>query len=79
MDLISNVALFSDSIGIIATTIVMQPSALVAMNSTTKGFLPPRMTTTQRTAISSPAAGLVVYDTTLNVMTYYNGTLWILF
>jgi hypothetical protein len=54
-------------------------SAMVAINSTTKGFLPPRMTTTQRTAISSPAAGLVVYDTTLNVMTYYNGTLWILF
>jgi hypothetical protein len=54
-------------------------SARLQVDSTTQGFLPPRMTTTQRTAISSPAAGLVVYDTTLNVMTYYNGTLWILF
>jgi hypothetical protein len=54
-------------------------SAKVQIESTTQGFLPPRITTTQRNAISSPAAGLVVYDTTLNVMTYYNGTLWILF
>jgi hypothetical protein len=54
-------------------------SAQLQVDSTVRGFLPPRMTTTQRTAISSPAAGLVVYDTTLNVMTYYNGTLWILF
>jgi hypothetical protein len=38
-------------------------SAQVAIDSTTKGFLPPRMTSTQRTAISSPAAGLIVYQT----------------
>jgi hypothetical protein len=54
-------------------------SSILDLTSTVRGFLPPRMSTTQRTAISSPAAGLVVYDTTLNVMTYYNGTLWILF
>jgi hypothetical protein len=52
------------------------PSAILFANSTTKGFLPPRMTTTQRTAISSPAAGLVVYDTTDNEIDYYNGTAW---
>jgi hypothetical protein len=34
------------------------------------------MTTTQRNAISSPATGLVVYDTTLNDQFYYNGTAW---
>jgi hypothetical protein len=49
------------------------------MNSTTKGFLPPRMTTTQKNAIASPAAGLQVYDTTLNQMSYYNGSSWINF
>jgi len=63
----------------IGTGASINASAKVQIDSTTSGFLPPRMTTTQRTAISSPAAGLVVYDTTLNVMTYYNGTLWILF
>jgi hypothetical protein len=52
-------------------------SARVQINSTTKGFLPPRMTTTQKNAIASPAAGLMVYDTTLNLMALYNGTTWI--
>jgi hypothetical protein len=53
------------------------PSALIAMGSTTKGFLPPRMTTTQKNAIASPVAGLMVYDTTLNVISFYNGTIWL--
>ena len=52
-------------------------SAMVDIQSTTKGFLPPRMTTTQKNAIASPAAGLMVYDTTLNVISYYNGSMWI--
>jgi hypothetical protein len=38
-------------------------SALLEMESTTKGFLPPRMTNAQRTSISSPAVGLMVYCT----------------
>jgi hypothetical protein len=38
-------------------------SAQVQVDSTTKGFLPPRMTNAQRTAISSPAVGLIVYCT----------------
>ncbi len=51
-------------------------SAQLEVASTTKGFLPPRMTTTQKNAIASPATGLQVYDTTLNQMSYYNGTTW---
>jgi hypothetical protein len=38
-------------------------SALVAVTSTTQGFLPPRMTQTQRNAIASPAIGLEIYQT----------------
>jgi hypothetical protein len=38
-------------------------SAVLEARSTTKGFLPPRMTNAQRTAISSPAVGLIVYCT----------------
>jgi hypothetical protein len=38
-------------------------SAKVQIDSTTQGFLPPRMTETQRTAIASPATGLIVYQT----------------
>ena len=38
-------------------------SALLQVDSTTKGFLPPRMTAAQRTAIGTPAVGLMVYQT----------------
>lgn len=51
-------------------------SAILQADSTTKGFLPPRMTTTEKNAIASPATGLVVYDTTLNALNFYNGTAW---
>jgi hypothetical protein len=48
----------------------------LSMNSTTQGFLPPRMTTTQKNAIATPAAGLVVYDNTTNKLCCYNGSTW---
>lgn len=51
-------------------------SAILDVVSTTKGFLPPRMTTTQKNAIATPAAGLVVYDTDTNKLCCYNGTTW---
>ena len=52
-------------------------SSRLTVNSTTQGFLPPRMTTTQRNAIASPATGLLVYDTTLLSEFQYNGTAWV--
>jgi hypothetical protein len=52
-------------------------SSSMEIASTTRGFLPPRMTTTQRNAIASPAAGLIVYDTTLNLPHFFNGTIWV--
>ena len=57
-------------------SITVGASAVVQLDSTTKGFLPPRMTTTQVNAISAPATGLVVYNTTLNQICFYNGTAW---
>jgi hypothetical protein len=65
----------SRNVGINTTTDVA--SSQFQIDSTTKGFLPPRMTTTQKNAIASPAAGLMVYDTTLNLISVYNGTTWI--
>jgi hypothetical protein len=57
-------------------TTTPQASAILQADSTTQGFLPPRMTTTQRTGIVLPAAGLIVYDTTTNKSYTYDGTAW---
>jgi len=51
-------------------------SAQMEIVSTTRGFLPPRMTTTQKNAIASPAAGLVVYDTTLGKLCVRGAASW---
>jgi hypothetical protein len=53
-------------------------SAKLDVTSTDKGFLPPRMTSSQRTSIQSPAAGLMVYQTDGTAGLYYNnGSAWI--
>jgi hypothetical protein len=54
----------------------LDASALLNVNSTTQGFLPPRMTNTQKLAIASPAAGLVVYDTTLGKLCVRTASSW---
>ena len=51
-------------------------SAILELSTTGKGFLPPRVTTTQRDAISSPAEVLVVYNTTDDAINYYTGNAW---
>ena len=49
-------------------------SAKLDVSSTSKGFLPPRMTSLQRTGISSPASGLMVYQTDGTAGLYYYGS-----
>ena len=52
-------------------------SSALDITSTTKGLLIPRMTETQRDAISSPATGLMIYQTDGTVgFYYYNGSSW---
>ena len=51
-------------------------SAALTIASTTRGLLFPRMTTTQKNAIATPATGLVLYDTTLNKLAVYTGSAW---
>tara|TARA_R100001443_G_scaffold9595_4_gene19175 strand:+ start:663 stop:1184 length:522 start_codon:yes stop_codon:yes gene_type:complete len=60
----------SGNVGIGTTS----PSKILDITSTTSGFLPPRMTTTQRDAISSPIAGEIIYNTTTNVLNFYDGS-----
>ena len=52
-------------------------SAKLDLFSTTKGFLPPRMTSSQRTSIPSPAVGLMVYQTDGTTGLYYYNGAWI--
>ncbi|WP_201981567.1 tail fiber domain-containing protein [Hymenobacter rubidus] len=63
----------SGSVGIGTTPAA---SAALEVSSTTKGLLPPRLSTAQRNAIASPATGLVVYNTTTNRLNTWNGTSW---
>jgi uncharacterized protein (TIGR02145 family) len=51
-------------------------SAILELASTSKGFLPPRMSTTERNAISTPPTGLVIYNTTAACLQWFNGVLW---
>ncbi|GAA4355356.1 hypothetical protein GCM10023185_18110 [Hymenobacter saemangeumensis] len=66
----------SNSVGIGTST--PNSSALLEVNSTSKGLLPPRMSQTQRDAINpaATAAGLTVYNTSTSKLNVWNGTSW---
>ncbi len=65
---------FSQSVGI--GTPVPHASAQLDVTSINRGFLIPRMTTSRRTSIVSPAKGLLVYDSTTVSFWFHNGTAW---
>lgn len=65
-----------DSSGNVGVGTTANASAILDVQSTTKGFRLPNMTTTQKNAISSPAAGLMVFDTTLSKACIYSGSAW---
>jgi hypothetical protein len=51
-------------------------SAMLDVTSINKGMLVPRMFTTQRLGIVSPAKGLLVFDNNTNSFWFYSGTAW---
>jgi hypothetical protein len=68
--------------GIMSRGAIVGASTLVACailqaDSTSKGFLPPRMTTAQRDLIGTPAAGLMIYNTSTNRPNFYDGSAWV--
>lgn len=65
--------------GFFAGSGTMNASAIGQFDSTAKGFLFPRMTSTQRNAISSPATSLVIFNTTTGAYNYYDGSGWTTF
>jgi hypothetical protein len=54
-------------------------SALLELYSTSMGLLIPRMTTSQRNLIPTPATSLLIFDVTQNGFWYYDGTNWVPF
>ena len=52
-------------------------SSMLEVESTSKGFLPPRMTSAERDLIASPAEGLVIYNTTTKCLNYRNNNQWL--
>lgn len=51
-------------------------SSVLDLSSTTKGFLPPRLTTAERDLIDPVTVGLVIFNTTTNCLNFYGGA-WI--
>lgn len=61
----------------IAGTTAPATSAILDIRSTSKGLLVPRMTTTQRDAISTPVTSLLIFNTSTNQFNYWDGSAWI--
>ena len=59
-----------------ATGSLPDPSAMLDISSTNKGFLLPRISQAQRNAISNPALGLQIYDTTTKCIEVYGFGSW---
>ena len=69
----------AQSVGINSNGSAPNGSAMLDVSSTTKGFLAPRMTLAQLTAIGTPATGLLVYQTDgADGFYYYTGAAWTL-
>jgi len=55
-------------------TMAPDASSLLELNSNSKGFLPPRLSETEKVAILNPASGLVLFNTTTNDLETNTGT-----
>ncbi len=65
----------SAQVGIGTTT--PDASAILDITSTEKGFLPPRLTSAERAAITTPAQGLMIYNIDAKCLEVYNSTAWL--
>lgn len=62
----------AQSVAVNTTGSTADESAMLDVSSNSKGFLPPRMTTVQRTGIPSPANGLMVFDSDTKSYWYFS-------
>lgn len=70
-----SITAYTQAVGIGTTS--PNASAMLDVTSSNKGFLAPRMNSSTRTGIPSPAAGLLIFDTTTGSYWYYSGSTWV--
>lgn len=75
--LVYSLVTYSQSVSINNDGSAPDVSAILDVKSSTKGMLLPRTSTFTRLAMSNPATGLILYDTTASSFYYYNGSDWI--
>lgn len=68
--------LFSQGVAINTSGATADQSAGLDIQFNDKGLLMPRLSIAERNAISNPASGLQIYNTTINCFEFYNGTAW---
>jgi len=68
---------YAQNVGINATGVAPDGSALLDISGTNGGLLIPRMTTGQRNAIAAPATSLIIFNTTDQQFEYFDGTSWV--
>lgn len=73
--IVASTGFAQDNMGI--GTLNPDPSAILEVQSTDKGVLLPRLTSTQKTGIPNPAQGLFVFDTDTESFWYYDGAQWV--
>ena len=71
---LSQVSMAQNRVKVGDSIINIHASAQLEVESKTRGFLPPRMTTAQRNAIANPATGLVLFNITPNCLQVNTGT-----
>ena len=69
-------SIYAQSVAINTDKSAPNPSAMLDVKSNNKGLLIPRTSTTSRLAITNPAKGLMLYDTTAGSFWFYNGSSW---
>ncbi len=68
---------FGQGVSISSTGTPANASAMLDVSSTNRGALLPRLTTTQRNGIASPAEGLLIYNTTTHSFNYFTQGQWV--
>jgi len=63
--------------GSVGVGAALDSASILSLSSTTKGFLPPRLTSTEMNAIASPTTGLTIYNSTSNAIFVYDGASWV--